>query len=286
MKKLLLILSAAIFLSSCEKVIDVKLKDETPFLVVDAFINSDTISQQITLTYSRPYFDQNTAEPAVGALVKVVSSEGDTFHFTDNNNSGKYVWAQNNVDTLCKLGISYRLLIDFQGSKYEAGSQVNVAPTIDSMAFEPNIGFDGQPNGLFGQFYANDPANQFDFYWIKSYTNGVNNDGPSTINLSVNGGQFYPGYDGAMFIQPVRYSINNFQKPYEVGDSVRVEIYSITKDTWQYFGEMVDQINNQGLFATPTNNVRTNIIRTAGSGADAQGWFCTSALSRKIDVVK
>ncbi|MFZ9848840.1 MAG: DUF4249 domain-containing protein [Flavobacteriales bacterium] len=286
MKNLLIILGATLLLSSCEKVIDVEVDKEEPLLVVDAFVNNDTTQQQIVLKYSQPYFENGEAQPAIGALVKIISAAGDTFHFVDNNNKGVYSWSISPGDSICKTGNSYRLQIDFLGSIYEASSFVNVAPNLDSLKFFENKDFLGNPDGYVGEFYANDPAGQFDFYRIKTYRNDTLFNKSSDLTVSVNGGQFYPGYDGALFIRPTRSAINRNGEPYQLGNKVKVELLSITRDTWDYFSELSSQINNQGLFATPTSNVRTNIIKTSGNGPLVQGWFCTSALTRIEGIVK
>lgn len=286
MRNILIILGATILLSSCEKVIDVELKKEDPMLVVDAFIDNDTTVQTISLQYSQPYFDENPSSPAIGAIVKVISAEGDTFTFVDNGSNGLYKFTPTPTDTICKIGVTYRLWINYSGSVYEASSSVGVVPPIDSIKFTPNTDFQGNPNGYLAELFANDPANEFNFYRIKTYRNNNFYNDASDLNLSVNGGVNYPGYDGALFILPTRFSINRNGEPYDLGDSVKVEMLSINRDTWEYFSEVRNQINNQGLFAIPTTNVRTNIIRTSGSGVNAQGWFCTSALSRRVEKVK
>jgi len=279
-------LAAVLILSSCEKVITVELEKEEPMLVVDAFINNDTTPQIISLQYSQPYFDENPSTPVLGALVEVISSEADTFKFTEINNNGIYQWIPTPGDTICKVGKTYRLKINYGGSIYEAASTVGFVPSIDSLIFSPAFDFQGNANGYEAEFFANDPANQFDFCRIKTYKNNVLYNNSNELNLSVNGGQFYPGADGKLFIPPVRTSINRFGENYKLNDTVKVELLSISRDTWYYFSEVSAQINNQGLFATPTANVRTNIIKSSGNGAQAQGWFCASALSRRIGIVK
>lgn len=286
MKRFIYALASVVLLSSCEKVIDVELKKEEPMIVFDAFINNDNVPQMISLQYSQPYFDENPTTPILGASVEVISSEADTFKFVDINSNGIYVWNQTPGKTLCKVGKTYRLKVNYGGTFYEAVSTVGVVPTIDSLTFAPAFDIQGNPDGFEAQFFATDPANQFDFCRIKTYKNSKLFNNSSDLNLSVNGGQFYPGADGKLFIPPVRTSINRFGESYQVNDTVKVELLSISRDTWYYFSEIREQINNQGLFATPTANIRTNIINTNGSGTKAQGWFCASALSRKVAIVK
>ena len=57
MKKLFYTITTIFFLSACEDVIDVDLKEVDPILVVDAWLEHTPGEQEIRLTYTRPYFD-------------------------------------------------------------------------------------------------------------------------------------------------------------------------------------------------------------------------------------
>jgi len=63
-------------------------------------------------------------------------------------------------------------------------------------------------------------------------------------------------------------------KPFQVGDRIKIEVCSITEDNYYFYNEMVTQINNGGLFANPPANVRTNVMnRNPGSAKKAVGYF-------------
>jgi len=292
MRLLIFIALSIFFFGACKKVINVDLKNNEDLLVVDAFINSMDTNQHIVLTHGLQYTDDQNPYPINNATVKVINSEGDTFHFIENAATGVYIWNKGINDTICKVGLSYRLLIKYDGATYEAQSSVYSVPSIDSIKFEPqeNLMVFGDANDYRdAHFYANDPYNENNYCWIKYYRNGVSCVDPNKIAVSVNGAE-YPGNAGGLFLLPVRKSINYSLKPYMVGDTVKVELYSITRETWNFFSAVNKQNDNSqnslgGLFAVPMVNAGTNIIRTSSQGLTPQGWFCTSFVSSKTKIV-
>ncbi|MCX6181730.1 MAG: DUF4249 domain-containing protein [Bacteroidetes bacterium] len=284
--RFILSISALLFFTACEKVISVDLDEGKKQLIVDGFITNEATTQKIKLSITQPYFDNATPPAATGAIVKVISSEGDTFKFAEQSNTGEYIWTPSVNDSICKVGIKYTLQINYEGSLYESFNATQQVPSIDSLKFSKSEGFGPPGNGYTAEFFANDFGGQNDYYWIKYYKNDSLFSDPASILVSINGAIFAPGADGFLFIAPVRFGINDGAKQYQLGDSVKVEVLSITEDTWQFFGEAKTQMNNGGLFATPPSNVRTNISKTSGNGMSAMGWFSTSALSRRVEVVK
>ncbi len=287
MKSLLYLSAALLFFTACEKVITMDVAEGKQQLVVDGFLTNEAGAQKIKLSVSQPYFDNSSITGATGATVKVISSANDTFLFSDNNN-GEYTWTPVGNDTLCKIGLTYTLHVSYKGSSYESSTDVHPVPAVDSITFSKGGSF-GPPSAnstYSAQFFAKDSAGQDDYCWIKYYRNDTLFSTASDILVVVNGALNAPGADGFEFIVPVRYGINNFSKPYHLGDSVKVEILSITEETWQFFNEAQTQMTNGGLFATPPANVRTNIKKTSGDGISAIGWFSTSALLRRTETVK
>ncbi len=287
MRILLFISASLLFLTSCEKVISIDVPEGQQQLVVDGFLTNETGAQKIKLTVSQPYFDNSSLTGAMGASVKVISSAGDTFLFNENN-IGEYIWTPKGNDTLCKVGLAYSLQINYKGSIYQAYTTMHPVPVIDSLKFSKGEAF-GPPSkkdGYSAEFFARDFPKEDDYYWIKYYHNDTLFSDASSLLLSVNGAVYPPGADGFEFIIPVRKAINKRSSQYHLGDSVKVEILSITHDTWQFFSEAKTQMTNGGLFATPPANIPTNISKSTGDGILAIGWFSTSALSRRTETVK
>lgn len=87
---------------------------------------------------------------------------------------------------------------------------------------------------------------------------------------------------------PVARSINVVEEDiserpaYYPGDSIKVEVYSITRDNLFFYNRVKTEITNgsggglSGLFATPVTNVPTNIFPYGKSKIKVLGWFGAS----------
>ncbi len=285
MKNIVLLIIAVALFTGCEKVVIVKLDEGTSQLAVDAFLSNKPGPQKIRLTMTSGYFNNAPSPAATGALVKVTDNEGRIFNFTDVNNTGDYTWTPNVGDTLVRYFNSYTLSVMYAGEEFQAGSVAFPAPPVDSLSYttKQEAGSGGTTTGeqgYFASFYANDIAGMTNFYWIKAYKNNVFYSNPVNMNLSQDGAFAGGGVDGFLFILPIREAITPGDKPLVIGDSVSVDIYAVTPETYFYLNEVVQQTTNGGLFATPPANVGCNIKNVnPNSLTKAVGWFNIGAVS-------
>jgi hypothetical protein len=165
-------------------------------------------------------------------------------------------------------------------------------PKVDSITFTYV-----EPSGFFseyylGEFWARDLKGFGDTYWIKTWKNDTLLLKPSEINIAYDASFTESNAtDNITFIPPIRQAISpfeiddqgNFISPYSVGDSVYVEIYSISKAAFYFLNEVIIQTDRPGgfgeLFASPFANVRTNIINSNPNGNKAVGFFNVGTIS-------
>ena len=290
--KYILVLSfGALFLQSCEDVIDVDLEQVEDVLVVDAWLNNQSITQEIKLTESQPYFNSNLAPGVDDANVVLRSSTGDSWEFA-HQAGGTYSWVPDAGEVLGAVGDSFFLEINWQGTTYSSTSVLNRVPVIDSIVTEFREDEFIGPDGIYAQFFARDPIGVGDTYWIKTFKNGEFLNKPSEMNIAYDAG-FDPGsrIDGLIFIPPIREFINRVPDedntdddimipPYDVGDLLRVEIHSMNLDVFRFMETARDQMNNgeNTIFAIPLSNTRGN-VRNESTGELVLGIFCVSAVS-------
>lgn len=280
----------SISLYSCEDVIDLKVQDGVPQLVVDAWLTNESKIQEVKLSISQPYFDNSAPKPALNAEVLLIEKDSTTHRFEDTDKDGVYTFDARKGSPI-KIGNDYALYIKYNNEEFYAVSKVNRVPKIDSMAYEnfslPITPTDGKPkDGFIGEFYARDPDGPGDTYWIKSYKNGKYRNGPSQINLAFDAG-FSPGAksDGLLFILPLRQSINDNEVNLDK-DTLKVELLSITNEAFYYLQLIRQESTNGGIFSTPPANVPTNIINlNEKSSVKALGFFGMSAVSSFQSIV-
>lgn len=279
----------------CETIIDPKLAPAEPVLAVDAWLNNDATEQTIRLTKTQGYFNSAPLQGVAGASVTVINvTSGKSFSFQESVEAGDYTWLPSTPnDNLGKVGDVFKLELKAGGEEYKAASRIGRVPKIDSISFiyQPPSGI--VPESYVAEFFAIDPKGKFDTYWIKAWRNDTLLLRPSEINLAFDAG-FSEGsnLDGVTFITPIRRAITpfvtdadgNFVSPYNPGDSVYVEIHSISLQAFNFLTEVTFQTDRPGgfqeLFAAPVSNVGTNLVSVKTGGKPVVGFFNVSAISR------
>ncbi|MEQ8237788.1 MAG: DUF4249 family protein [Cyclobacteriaceae bacterium] len=287
------------FLFSCEDEVVIALPEAETRLVVDAWLTHTLDTQVVKLTYSRSYFDNSSALPGLDAEVFVVDLQTEEIvPFVDVESNGKYIYVPQ-TDTFAIIGREYALSVTIDGTDYYSVTQLNPAPTIDSITFEynPADAFIDQEYYI-GEFFARDFVGAGNSYWIKTWKNGQFLSDPDEISLAYDAG-FSEGaeVDGLVFISPLRTAINEFEEdengevipPFTMGDSVYVELHAISNEAWFFLARVADEINRPGgfseLFATPLANSPTNMI-SSDESKGVVGFFNMAAISSRSETVR
>ncbi len=281
-KHILYLLFVTFLFSSCEDVIDLELDSGRDRLVVDAFLNSDSTVQIIKLTTTAPYFSDVATPSEDDATIRVVGPRNTLYNFVNDGN-GNYFYDPSDSGPLDSIGYSYKLELEYKGVTYTASSTLNPVPVIDSMtyAFEPST-FSSE-EGFYSQFFARDFPGRKDFYWIKPFKNGepVYKEDPAFMILSEDAAFGGDAGDGLVFILPLRSVITDDDNPFVVGDVSSVELQSINSEVFEFLSQVAATSGNDGLFAVPPSNIRSNIRDAAGSAQDeVLGVFSLSAISK------
>jgi hypothetical protein len=287
---------------ACEDQITPELAIAPPFIIIDAFITDQDSIQTIRITQSQAYFDNSVLQAVTGATVKVLNSKGSVYNF-DQSVDGFYQWDPSGSNSIATEGDSLTLQVNIGADQYQAISVMGRVPEIDSVTFrfeEENLFL---PDSYFAEFWSRDFLGPGDTYWIKSYKNGVYLNQPNEINIAFDAGFSEGGnVDGLIFIPPIRDFVNPFEEdhegqfmsPFEDGDSIFVEIYSITNETFFFLNEVRIQTDRPGgfaeLFATPLSNVPTNILYLGSKEqVVVAGFFNIAAVKgagKKLDITQ
>lgn len=282
-----------VVLTSCEEIVTLPSPVSDHYMVVEANLTNQNQAQQIILSRSQDYFDQSAAPKIGGAQVSVSDTLGNQFAFTEKVAlSGIYVWEPTaQQPTLGKVGTTFTLQVKWQNEIITAKAKMNRVPPIDSILYQYDEAFgrqsanDNPKKGYDAQFYARDLRGAGDCYRVKTYRNGVLFNDPINLTLIYDAG-FQKGAmtDGLMFILPIRRSIS--PRLYLENDKIRVELWSISEDEFNFYSQARLELNNAGLFSRPAANIPTNIINTnPSSKLQGTGWFGVSAVSTFETVV-
>ncbi len=272
-------LALLIVFASCEDVVQVKIDQGSKLLVIDAFVDNQRNNQKIRLTYTDDFFNGQNPPGVKGATVvlKALSSNL-SYNFVDAAN-GDYNYVLATTDTIAYVNHTYQLEVTYNGEKYTSVTNLVRTTPIDSISaeFAPKSAFNAE--GYFCSLWAIDVAGpNSDYSWIKSFRNGKLYNKGSQINVAVDGAYSH-GNDGLIFIPPMAQGITSFDDLFQKNDICRVEIHSISKETYNFLLQVQVQTTNSGLFATTPENIRTNIVSPADTKMKGIGWFNMAAVS-------
>ncbi|MGZ3864164.1 MAG: DUF4249 domain-containing protein [Bacteroidia bacterium] len=285
MQKVLIFISfLSLGLTSCQDVIQVKLDKGDKLLVVDAFIDNSTNVQNVRLTYTDDYLSNTSTPPALGATVMLTDlSNSASYTFTPDGN-GNYQYTPVTGDSMALVGHNYQLNVSLDGTTYTALSKLNRTTKIDTIEFKHRKGATEDttqlPKKCYPYLVAKDTSGAVDYYWIKTYKNGIFYNGPNQMNVVQDAAG--TGSDGLYFIPPVAFFVLTPGKdPCYEFDRCTIKIYSINADTYDFMQQMQTQMTNAqaGLFAVTPQNVKSNIKISSGGGRKAIGWFNMGAVT-------
>lgn len=289
----LLLSGLLVLLTACEDEITPALEEADPILVVDAWITDQPEPQVVRLTQTQPYFD-TTASTVAGATVRIDDSQGTTYTFAeDEREPGAYYWNPPGPDqTFGTVGETYQLTVEAAGQTYTATTSMGPVPPIDSITYELLEAFAFFPETYIAEFWATDLPEEGNAYWVRGYKNGVLLNDPDEISVAYDAGFSRGGsFNGTVFAQPIRTSINPIDEDedgetlpaYDLGDSVYVQLYSISDAAFDFLNQVAIQTNRPGgfaeLFANPIANVSTNIVAADPEAPPAVGYFNVASVS-------
>ena len=291
-KHILLICITLVALSSCEEVVSLPSPASDNYLTVEATLTNLPGPQKILLSKSQAYFD-NTAVPKISnAEVIVKDNSGNTYVFKESKELGTYVWEpSSSAEIFGKVGRTYSLSVKWSNEAYQAIATMNRVPPIDSILYQFNeatgrqSGTEKPKNGYDAQFYARDPKGDGDCFRVKAYKNDKLFNGTQNLVFFYDAAfQKGAGTDGLLFISPIRRSIS--PELYQVNDKIKVELYSISEDQFNFYSQARLELNNAGLFSRPAANIPTNFYNlNKSSKLLGAGWFAVSAVSSMETVV-
>jgi hypothetical protein len=277
---------------ACETVVDPRLEVAEPIMVVDAWVNNLPQPQVVRLTMTQPYFENSLPPGVTGATVTVVDSNGKEYFFEESvSDPGAYVWTPPTGEVFGETGLRYTLTILAGSASYQSSTVMGRVPPIDSITFRKEDGNQFVPDLYLAEFWAVDPVEPGDTYWIKTWKNGRLLSKPAELNLAYDAAFSRGGnFSGVNFIAPIRTAINPFDQdkngnllsPYVVGDSLYVEIHSLSEAAFDFMVQVQIQTDRPGgfaeLFSTPLANVSSN-IESLTPGKKAVGFFNVAAVS-------
>jgi len=236
----LLIFAMVIFLTSCEEVIHLELKNSATRVVIDATLNASMGECNVLLINSLDFYQTDSMAKIVGAKVELISESG-IIKTLPEVKPGFYFVNGLTVDS----GDVYSLSVTLpSGDVFSAKTEVPVRVNLDSLKVVRGFG-DPSPTSP-PVFLLNpkwkDPAGIANFYRFKVTKNGKVING----SFSIANDQPFDGTEVDMQLD---------QYDFLLGDTVRLEFQCIDSISYSYYNQINDMAGPGFLSATPYNPI-------------------------------
>jgi len=263
------VLVAALFvLVSCEEIMNVDFAgDSTKNLVVEGSITTDTMPQQVILSYTGDYFAISAQEMATNAIVYI--SDGTNIIPLRELKDGVY---NTEANVAGKVGKKYTLNIILpDGREYSASDSLEACAEIDSIRQSPNYNSYMSGYGYDVLFYGHEPQPTGNHYMYKLYINNtLYTDTITEVNFASD--EFVNG----SFVRDYQVFRIHEKDLKNEASSVTLEMYSISKKYYEFLSALMIETVWRG---SPWDGPPANIPGNVSNGAT--GFFRASAVKRK-----
>jgi hypothetical protein len=232
--------------SSCQKVIDLDLKEAAPRLVIEGNLVDDGQPCTVQVSLSASYTDTNTFPGVSGAVVTLSDDAGGLETLAATSTPGQY----RGRTITGQVGRSYTLRVEVEGTAYVAVSTLPAAVPLTGLKAEKS-GF-GDNIQITPEFQ--DPAGVPNSYLFRQYRNGRLN---KTLFL-----QNDELTDGKANARPL-FSRGGDEDADKLvsGDSVRIEMQNIDAGVYKYLFTLNQVLQgNSASPANPKSNFSGNVL--------------------------
>jgi hypothetical protein len=231
--------ASAFFFSSCEKVIDVDIKESPSQLVIEGNIRDGDTDGMIKISRSVAYTDQNTYPAVTNADITVTDDQGNSWHPEQRDVPGEYYWRM-----VGEPGRTYTMNVSVEGKQYTAKSTMPQPVKLDSIGITL-LTFGDEERKVVAAYFK-DPAGVKNQYRYLLYVNGK-----LTKRVYANNDRLTDGND---IKEQLFYQDDEDNEEIDSGDFVEVQMQCIDNPVFKYWLTLADQAQNgPGGGVTPGN---------------------------------
>jgi len=247
---------------SCEKAIDLKLKDNVLKYVIEGSITNEPGICKVNISETKEFDDDNQFKGVGGAIVKI-ENKGTTIVLTETEKGIYQTAALTGVP-----GETYNLSVSIKDKVFKASSTMPQPVPFMDFTLKP-ADFDTTRATPMVKF--KDAEDAKNFYWFQQFVNGRIQKQYKVLNDEFTSGREVNEY--LVFANETKNEALNFKK----GDRLTAEMHSIDAPVYTYLFSLFGA-NGTGEGAAPTNPL-SNI-----SGG-ALGFFSAHTVQRKTIVI-
>lgn len=254
-----IVFCVAAFLSSCEKVIDIKVNEAAKKYVIEGVLTDKAGSCQVTITQTKGFNEDNSFTGVSGAKVSITDDAGVVSNLAG---TGGGYYESSLVGVAAK---TYTLQVNINGEVFTAVSKMPLPVSLDSL-YITEVSFFGTTSKLVNVQYT-DPIIAGNNYRFVQYVNRTKNKGIYVQNDDLSNGRVSTA------------TLYNRNDDINKGDTVKVEMQCIDPVIYKYWFSLSQSATGETESASPANPV-SNI---AGG---ALGYFSAHTIQTKSLIAK
>ena len=274
-KTICLLIATATVFTSCEKEINLDLKNTSPKLVVEGNvlwgIDSVINQQELKLSLSADYTGNSNPLPVTNAIVMV--NDGTNTYTYNHIGNGDY-----RSSFIAATNKTYKLIIKYEGDEYNAYETLKAGgAVIDSLTVNYFPSALGSPEGNFITVNTIDPLNERNFYLWQLFINEqlMINPSPGNIYRAIQKDDFFNGQPLISYLP-----FDNF--PVVKGDTARIRQLNISEQMYNYYYSIFNLTAQSPVSGdVPPGKIRGNILNLNKSDKNALGYFGACSVSIK-----
>lgn len=264
MKKLAGILFAVLSWS-CQEEVELPLGEKEMVVpVIEAHWTDQGIYNEVKITLSKDYYDSSEIEVVTDAEVYITIPETKkVIPFSYLRGSNNY--RPSNPQERAEVGKTYQLNVKWQNNIYVSEGVMLEPPIVDSVtwSFEEERPF--REEGYYIKVYGQIPFEEDNNYRIRVIEN-------DTLK---NNREDYLLFDDTFGLTFFEEGLE-LNYAFEENDRVRLELYRLNRDAFDYLNQLVNLLfSDGGLFSPPPQNPDTNIKVVQGD-PEVLGYFSVS----------
>ena len=259
---------------SCQEEVELPLRSaDSQFPVIEAIWSDRPFYNEVKVTLAQSYFDSTEMDVVGSAQVYILNSGNkEVIPFSYDHQTSSY--RPNSPGKIAQIGETYQLFVKWEGNEYTAEGVMLEPPIVDSVTynFEKERLF--RDEGYYIKVFGRIPFEEDNYYRIRVIEN-------DTLK---NDRDDYLLFDDTFGLTVFEKGLE-LDYDFEVGDKVRLELYRLNKQPYDYLVQLVNLLyNDGGLFSPPPQNPDTNIKVIEGS-QDVLGYFSvTPILTASVDI--
>jgi hypothetical protein len=259
---------------SCQEEIFLELRTVDPTPAIEAIWTNNGNLNQVKIMYSKDYYDQDLNQIIEDAEVNITNLRtGQEIGFRFSQQARRYL-PLNNFGG--RIGERYQLNVKIGENEYISEGTLLPPPILDSVKYEFKEKRFFREEGYYLTVYGKIPFEEENNYRIRIIQN-------DTLKNSRFDYLLFDDSFGTSILDK-GFELSGF--PFAANDRVRLELYRLNTDAFNYLRQLVDLLfNDGGLYSPPPQNPKSNIRVKSGKG-EVLGYFLVSPyLSEVVEII-